>query len=475
MKTKILLFALVFISFGQLYAQNETKYSSDQIKEDLDYLYSTLQKTHYNLFVNTPKKEYQKAYNVLRKSITDSLDLLNVYRQFQPFVALSKLAHCATDYPFEELYDLSFTLFPLNVHIDKKTAYISGNYSKNDSIIRGMELLSINNVPIEDVIAKIYTYFSGENDYLKNTLLDLFTFNRMLWAIEQTPEKYTVVVKDNHGQIHEYILKPITVEDFENEISEETQFLQSEREFKVIENIAYIKPGPFLNLNSDFDNLDIASLEKGEFMYFIDSVFTEIKKIGLNNLIIDLRNNGGGSNTFSDELLAYFADKPFKFCSKFEVKTSQITKDFWVQVEDSNLIDLKEQILNHKNGDVFISEIPFHNTKPDSLRFHGNVYVLINRYSYSQATVTAAMVQDYGFGILIGETTADIPTTYGSIHQFKLPNTNITISYPKGFVVRPNGDDTFHGVVPEFIVDENIFTKRDEILEYTLNLIREGN
>jgi C-terminal processing protease CtpA/Prc len=217
---------------------------------------------------------------------------------------------------------------------------------------------------------------------------------------------------------------------------------------------------------------DISTFEKGEFMTYLDSAFKDIKNRGVLDLIIDLRNNGGGNNTFSDELLAYIADKPFKFCSKFEVKTSQLTKDFWIQIEDSNLIGLKNQILNHKNGEVFISEIPYHETKPVSDRYLGNVYVLINRYSYSQAALTAAMVQDYEFGILIGEKTADTPSTYASNHQFELPNTHIAVNYPKAFIVRPNGDETFHGVIPEHKVKENVFTKEDEILEYTIKLIR---
>jgi C-terminal processing protease CtpA/Prc len=144
-------------------------------------------------------------------------------------------------------------------------------------------------------------------------------------------------------------------------------------------------------------------------------------------------------------------------------------------MEDSSLVVLKNQILSHKNGEVFISEIPTHKIKPESERFNGNVYVLVNRYSYSQATLTAAMVQDYGFGTIIGETTADFPSTYASNHQFELPNTHIAVNYPKAFVVRPNGDETFHGVIPDHIVKENRFSKKDETLEYTLNLIRKGD
>ncbi|MFO7369233.1 MAG: S41 family peptidase, partial [Bacteroidales bacterium] len=91
---------------------------------------------------------------------------------------------------------------------------------------------------------------------------------------------------------------------------------------------------------------------------------------------------------------------------------------------------------------------------------------------YSQAAVIATQVQDYKFGILIGEKTAQISTHYSSTHQFELPNTKLLIQYPKAYIVRPNGDTRFEGVNPDIIVEDNTFTDKDEILEYTLDLIK---
>lgn len=135
---------------------------------------------------------------------------------------------------------------------------------------------------------------------------------------------------------------------------------------------------------------------------------------------------------------------------------------------------LKNEILSNENGTRFENTIPFNQPRTDSLRFTGKVYVLINRYDLSQAVVTAAMVQDYKSGILVGEETADHSSLFGSSHTFKLPNTELVVQFPKAFIVRPNGDEKAKGVIPEYIVKEDIFTKEDEILEYTLNLIRKG-
>ncbi len=470
-----------FVSIRSVSAQSLDKFSSEELKSDLEYMYLTLQKTHYNLFINTTEKEYQVEYDNLSNSLNDSLNILDVYRKFQPFVSLSGLGHCSLEFPFNRVYGLHYQnggkLFPLNIRIDNSKAFITGNYSGNDSIEIGAELISINNIDIKDILIDVYSYLSGEDEYYKNTLLDMVSFPRMLWILQETPKEYSINVRNSEGVENSFTIKSVLASEFESAFSKEKEMFDNDRIFQVIDNIAYIKPGPFINAEGEGDGntSDVNTFENSEFVNFIDSTFSKIAKEGYDKLIIDLRNNGGGSNTFSDEMIAYIADKPFKFCSRFEVKTSQITKDFWEQVNDSSVSELKEQILSHKNGDTFVSKIPNQEPKADSLRFKGKVYVLINRYTYSQATITAAMIQDYSFGTLIGEKTADIPTTYGSVHQFELPNTKIAVTYPKAFMVRPSGDIEFKGTEPDIIVKPNIFSDKDEILDYAIEYIKKDN
>ena len=147
-------------------------------------------------------------------------------------------------------------------------------------------------------------------------------------------------------------------------------------------------------------------------------------------------------------------------------------KDFWKNIDDPKSKEQKEQIMSLENGSYFdlnISDTEPHSDK--SKRFEGKVYVLINRYSYSNAAYVAAIIQDYQFGVIIGEETAEEVTTYVPMRTFKLPKTQITVSCPSGFAVRPSGDKTLRGVVPDQVVYENVFTDDDEILKYTIKLI----
>ena len=132
------------------------------------------------------------------------------------------------------------------------------------------------------------------------------------------------------------------------------------------------------------------------------------------NLIIDLRNNTGANNSFSDHMVSYFADKPFKWCSDFRVKTSKILKEFTLKNNDTTTI-YAQQILRHENGEIYSPELDLYQPQQIAKRYKGTIYVLINRLSISMASVTAAQIQDYGWGTIVGEETGEYPSLYASV------------------------------------------------------------
>lgn len=183
----------------------------------------------------------------------------------------------------------------------------------------------------------------------------------------------------------------------------------------------------FSNANGNGDMQDQNTFDNSEFCHFIDSAFNTFAKKESKNLILDLRDNLGGDNTFSDYMTAYFATKPFSIASSFRMKTSQMTKNFFKDIDKPEHQELKEQIMSLENGSYFESKITLTNPHSEPKRFNGKVYVLINRYSYSMAAYAAAIIQDNNFAEIIGEETSENVSTYVGSHVFKLPNTQITV------------------------------------------------
>ncbi len=102
----------------------------------------------------------------------------------------------------------------------------------------------------------------------------------------------------------------------------------------------------------------------------VRKLITEMKAEGIKGLIIDLRNNGGGSLLEATTLTGLFIDEgPV------------------VQVRNSS-------------GRISTEE----DTDP-GMAWDGPMAVLVNRYSASASEIFAAAIQDYGRGLIIGETT----------------------------------------------------------------------
>ena len=86
-------------------------------------------------------------------------------------------------------------------------------------------------------------------------------------------------------------------------------------------------------LDTDFAVLTIHSFAKTvikktdqNFKNFIDQAFLDLSSKNIKNLIVDLRDNTGGSDPFAVYFTSYFFDRPFRFWDRIEV-TEAIAKE----------------------------------------------------------------------------------------------------------------------------------------------------
>lgn len=441
----------------KLSAQN---FSKSEVLSDLDYLKHSLKMTHINLYGNTTKEAFEHNLTKVRREIKkDSFTQLEVIKYFQKVVAGVNNAHTRIPFPvpsYIQYAQSGGTLFPLEIAIEKGKALVRENWSENQTIKKGFEVVRINDLTMEAVLDSIYPLVSAERRYFKNAQIENLSLPRYYWlAFGEQPIFEVELSHDNKTEIIQ--LNAIrAIEDFEIRRSD---ILYHKPELRFYgKNIAYLRPGDF---GGDLE----------QYKNFIDSAFTEIRAVSSKNLIIDLRNHSGGDNVFSDYLVAYIADKPFKWASRFQLKTNKLLKENTRQNRDTTLAYWKS-ILERKNGEVYDYDFGFCDPNPSQIRFHGKVYALVNRQSYSQSTVTAAQIQDYNFGTLVGEETAEFPNLYASIYNYSLPNTGITVDVAKGKIERVSEVDNNRGVLPDIIIKDHLLDKDDEILEGLLNKIK---
>jgi len=205
--------------------------------------------------------------------------------------------------------------------------------------------------------------------------------------------------------------------------------------------------------------------------------FKQMQNQHVRNLIIDLRRNGGGTDSLSGALLAYLTDKPVQQFGEMWVKISPQLR----QQQPGLMVGLL--LMAHKeliDGTVKVkgSDLPQSPPEPNALRYSGRTFVLIGPMTASTAVSFANAVRAYGIGTLIGEEAGDPTACYGDCLRFKLPNSKLDLEVACKYFLLPGAfPDDRHNLLPDREVKrrpEDIARGVDTVLEYTLKLSRDA-
>jgi len=213
-------------------------------------------------------------------------------------------------------------------------------------------------------------------------------------------------------------------------------------------NIQTSKKRPSKRLKQYFDP------ERPIFHNYVRQMVEESIKKDVPGLIIDLRNNNGGSEMLCLQLLYYLTDR-------------QDLKDFQVYVQNSDFYshyskkEYTEQIEYYKsqNGvnppkdslffagannstkalfdNITNPESPYYIPKERPV-FKGKIVIIADFSTQSAGSLFTTLLQDNNIGLVIGTETGNNPTGPTSYTPFKLPNSKINTSIPCRYLVRPD-------------------------------------
>ena len=445
------LLLILMISISLPVFADERRYQPAELRADIESLHNGLREAQYDPYHQITAAELDQEYAHYVDRLNRPMNLREASALFQQFTALTKTAHTRIEFPIElyrrHLGEGGKTL-PLYLTINQDAVLVDEYYG--EAPLRNTQVLRVNGQPVHEWLEPYHRLISADNERLSNVMLGM-QMPGILWWHDGEQEDYSFEVLDLNGELLQVTVSTSAVD--QQEPFHEGDSGESLRSYEVLsDRYGYLKPGPFYNAEGE------NPWDASAFKNWIDDAFGAFSTSQVDTVIIDLRDNPGGTNSFSDYMIAWFADEPFKFASNFKVKVSaqaaNANRDRLELTTDETSVSYRYQVFfdEHENGDVF--SFPLEDTDPLADRhFDGEVIVLVNRFSFSNAVSVAAIVQDYGFGTVVGEETADLATTYGAMEQFTLPNTGLVVGFPKALIIRPNGDATPAGVAPDVVIE----------------------
>jgi C-terminal processing protease CtpA/Prc len=211
--------------------------------------------------------------------------------------------------------------------------------------------------------------------------------------------------------------------------------------------------------------------------------FKTMRKNNISNLVIDIRNNGGGKVNHFTLLARYLRKTPFKVAdTAFALHKGFGSYRKYFQATFLNGIALTLFTSRKKDGLYHFNYWEKHRFTPKKKNFYsGNVYVLINGPTFSAGTLFAHCMKGQDNVLLLGEEAGG--GNYGNnglmIPNVTLPNTGMRVRMPLFRLVQYNhGPKDGRGVMPDIYIPPTSTAVRnmvDRKMQVTLDMMKPVN
>lgn len=488
---KIFFLSLSFCVFTFIgLSKNLPQIPQEQLLQDFEILTKALEETHTGLYWYTSKEEYNMLKEQISKGLKkdSALSELEFYHRIAPLITLTREDHCDISLSQKTAQDLhkNGKYFPYLIKFIDQKAYLFNHKNPSGKDLNGYELLEINGKSVKTIIDQLFNTFASDGYILSSKyrwLDDVGFSNHYATTINSSPEKFTLLVRKNAtsspttSEVVPTTARKLAI-DFEKFKRSSTTKSDYPAELKIQQDYALLILETFSN--SDYEK------KHGSFGKFIDNCFYQIKKSGVQNLIIDVRANGGGNEGNEDYLFSYLTNKPYSKYSYVESNTISCSyfqhTDYASEKEKQEFEQtMKEEYELHPVTGKYRRKKSIEKpTPPQENPFMGNLFILAGGVTYSGGAEFCSLVKHNRKAIFIGEEVGGgyYGNTSGYSFTLTLPNSKITVEVPIiRFVLDVDGQKLGTGTLPDFPIQPNIndfLNGIDTELNFTIGLIRKN-
>lgn len=519
-----LIFIIFLNSCGSIKKHNEivtSLHSTDQLREDVDAVYSQLQRHHPRLYQYISKNDLDFKFDSLKTSIQQPLTSHDFYEKLAPVLKEVRQGHIGVMPPqirFTKkdrkiLMKEKFEFYDLDFNYMNKKLWVSG--SKSDSLLIGSEVIQIEDEPITALVQKYQTQYAS--DGFNTTLFDRQmgrAFQKLYARDKGFLDSLSVTFKQKdslYTRVFRRIPKDSTAKKTDSlkkvndsakvaKLTTAEKFIrkQKAKEKRLKDKIfgfegsddKYTRNFNFINPDSTVAMMKIRGFSNGNFKKFYKQSFEQLDSLNTPNLILDLRDNGGGRIEEIAYLYRYLAQEDFQFINRSEV-TSRVPFMVYAMSNGSPLV-LKivaavfaPAVVTHnliktkKVNDTIYYKFKYAKTQtPFANNFNGNLYVLINGNSFSASSILSTNIQAKNLATFVGEETGGAynGTVAGLFKIYELPNSLIKVRFGLMQIDAPYKVELDgYGIIPDVPIVptwDDVLTDRDPEVEWILEHVK---
>ena len=446
-------------------SQIEKPKSVDELRADVDYVYKKLQKLHPKLYWYISKKELDYKFDSLKAAITAPMTSNEFYYKLSPLVASVKQGHMRLS-PITKWHTkkeskainkkVFFPLSQLTYEVYDNKLYITKNLSNDTTIKVGSEIVEVNSIKPQDIIAKYKTTYSSDgfnttfihryNSWQFPNYFYLYTNQRDSVNLKLRYKDSLIVANLVHGAKKK--TSETSKKDSIIKVDKKALKLKAKNEIKKKKlqgynslYKTYSKNLNFIGSDGSIALLKINDFSRGDFKKFYKNTFNKLDSLKCKVLIIDIRDNPGGRLKDISNLYSYLTDSNFIFIDKMEVTS----RAHYVFGSISNTTPIFAKAINYTiglpyiifklakigkdDGKYYYKISDSRNKKPNPRNFKGKIYVLINGGCFSASSIISSNLKATKRAIFVGEETGGAfnGCVAGTMPTYTLPNTKLKL------------------------------------------------
>ncbi|WP_439490161.1 S41 family peptidase [Algoriphagus sp.] len=449
--------------------------SPQQMKGDLQVFYEIRKKVNSGLYIYRTDNQIDSIYNWAFEKVKQPLHFTDFFKIILQLTDFEGSVHNYTEpgSDFMEFLKGQKAYFPYHLAYIEGKMIFDGHHS---TIPPGARIISINGVQDTALMQSFEKYFpvDGHNTTYKRRSSVEKIFEWRYFIEYGLPAEYLIEYSDpGSDNLKKISLPAVTFEQYEENLANKYSAAVSDLlDFKKQPEYSFemIQPNTgLLNLRCFCMASGIDDPAFETYVSFVDSVFQVLDQNKIPNLIIDVRNNPGGSDPTFEQPIMYLSDKNFKENLDahiiFDPSEIPYEEHFW-GVSTSERIDsltlakgrefLKDYFYEFKDGKSLQNDKYNPVYKPKTPAYKGKLYLLINENVASAASHFASLVKAYARNVtIVGvETVGGYYDHNGHISLiYELPTSGIKTKFSVVYVVQgaprmadqPDG----RGIIPD--------------------------
>jgi Peptidase family S41 len=467
--------------------------TAEQASADVALMRTALEEAHPGLYRYVPKPEIDAAFAKLEKRVKTPITDVELYGEISMLLATIRCDHTKAEFSdaMTKFRNESPTHLPFRFKLFDKCMFVFGGDLRPQALPRGAEILTINDQPVRAILDRLAPAISidGFTDASRQTKLaadsdlmgsDFDQFYPIYYGF--APRFKLSVMMPNEMQAKTVMLEAITFREWVKLPWQSTAYrgeFYKSIDWKLIGNkTAILKIDTFVNYRNPVDPAA-----------FYAGFFKVLNNSKVEHLIIDLRENGGGSGDTNVALASFLLDKPFVWNKPIQQKAIRFGAwSKYVETWGDRKEIFEPPMENFRKLPSGFYERITSDATPDQRanaiaadRFAGRVTVLSSPVNASGTTMLIAKLKDEKRITVIGEATggsAEGPTA-GRLFFLKLPNSGITVRVPNYWNLMSIGAFTAgKGVAPDVEVVptlEDFLAGKDRVLDAAKTRLPTGN